>query len=520
VNFPIFTINDFLPVLPAAALVLGAIVLMLSEVFLTSANRAYQSVFSALTSVVAGAVAMHNAFEPGHSVLQGYAVLDPFSSWTTVMVCLSTFLASFLAAGFLKHRNAERGEFYALMLFASAGMSLLAMSAEFITLFVNLEVLSIATYSLTAYLRRGPRPSEAGFKYFILGAFAAALLLYGAALLYGATGATKLVDVGSRLPAALGQNPALVYAGIALVLAGFAFKVAAVPFHMWTPDVYEGAPTPVTALMSAGVKAAAFVAMVRVFLFLVNGVDANLPFMVFSMMALLTMVGGNLLALPQRNVKRMLAYSSIAHAGYMLLGVAALFAPKVVAAGAKVGVLTSTPLTGVAVDVSSSVYKGLLFYILGYTVTSLGAFGTLAALERREDETRGNTWDLERFAGLAQRRPGWAVAMAAFMLSLGGVPPTVGFLGKLFLFSAAVDAGLLGLSVVGILSSVAGVYFYLRVVVYMFMRPAPADAQTPVRHWTTEFALIASAIGVVALGVAPGPITEWFGRLGMVFTGP
>ncbi len=514
---PNFTINDFLPVMPVGVLMGAAIALMLSEVFLTSATRTYQAVLAALATVVAGGIAFNNAFEPAHEVLQGYAVLDPFSSWTTVMVCLGTFLGVFLSAGFLKHRNAERGEFYALMLFAAAGMSLLALSAEFITLFINLEVLSIATYALTAFLRRGPRPSEAGFKYFILGAFAAALLLYGAALLYGATGATKFVDVARALPGAFATSPALVYAGIGLVLAGFAFKVAAVPFHMWTPDVYEGAPTPVTALMSAGVKAAAFVAMVRTFLFLAKGVQADLLFNAFSVLALLTMVGGNLLALPQRNVKRMLAYSSIAHAGYMLLGVAALFAPKLADATAKVGVLTSTPLMGAPVDVSVAVFKGLLFYILGYTVTSLGAFGTIAALERREDETRGNTWDLERFAGLAQRKPGWALAMAAFMLSLGGVPPTVGFLGKLFLFSAAVDAGLLGLAIVGILSSVAGVYFYLRVVVYMFMRPAPADAPAPFRHWTTEFALVASAFGVVALGIIPGPITEWFSRVGMVF---
>jgi NADH-quinone oxidoreductase subunit N len=421
-----------------------------------------------------------------------------------------------LSAGFLRHRNAERGEFYALLLFAAAGMSLLSLSAEFITLFINLEVMSVATYALTAFLRRGPRPSEAGFKYFILGAFSAALLLYGAALLYGATGATRFVDISAALPAAFATKPGLVYAGIGLVLVGFAFKVAAVPFHQWTPDVYEGAPTPVTALMSAGVKAAAFIAMVRVFLFLGKGIDQSILFTVFSTLALLTMVGGNLLALPQRNVKRMLAYSSIAHAGYMLLGVAALFAPKVVDASMKVGVLNATPLIAPG-DVAPMVFKGLLFYILGYTVTSLGAFGTIAALERREDETRGNTWDLERFSGLAQRQPGWAIAMAVFMLSLGGVPPTVGFLGKLFLFSAAVDAGLLGLAVVGILASVAGVYFYLRVVVYMFMRPAPADATTPVRHWTTEFALVTSSIAVVALGVVPGPITEWFSRAGMVF---
>ncbi len=515
---PVFTMNDFLPVMPTGVLVVAAIVLMLSEVFLTSATRTYQAMLATIACVIAGGVAVHNAFEPASAVLQGYAVLDPFSSWTTAMVCLGTGLGVLLSSGFLKHRNAERGEFYALMLFAAAGMSLLALSAEFITLFINLEVMSIATYALTAFLRRGPRPSEAGFKYFILGAFSAALLLYGAALLYGATGATKLIEVGAALPAAFQSSPGLVYAGLGLVLAGFAFKVAAVPFHMWTPDVYEGAPTPVTALMSAGVKAAAFIALVRTGLFLVKGIpDATVPMYVFGLLALLTMVGGNLLALPQRNVKRMLAYSSIAHAGYLLLGVAALFAPQGAGAPAQPGILSATPLMGFVPNVSVAVYKGLLFYLLGYTVTSLGAFGTIAALERREDETRGNTWDLERFAGLAQRRPGWAMAMAAFMLSLGGVPPTVGFLGKLFLFSAAVDAGLLGLAAIGVLSSVVGVYFYLRVVVYMFMRPAPADATTPVRHWTTELALITSAIAVVALGIIPGPITEWLSRAGMIF---
>lgn len=519
-NLPTFTLDDLLPVLPATALAAGAVAMMLSEVFLSSANRSYQAVVSTLVALIAGALALRNAFEPARSALQGFAVLDPFSSFMTVTVCLATALAVLLSAGFLKHRNAERGEFYALMLFAAAGMSLLAMSAEFITLFINLEVMSISTYALTAFLRRGPRPAEAGFKYFILGAFSAALLLYGAALLYGATGTTRLSELARLLPDALLRQPRLVYVGFGLVLSGFAFKVAAVPFHMWTPDVYEGAPSPVTALMSAGVKAAAFVAMVRVFLSLSHGVDAQIPFTLFAMLALLTMVGGNLMALPQRNVKRMLAYSSIAHAGYLLLGVAALFAPPSNAAvtGA-LPVLGSTPLLGTSADVRADVFKGLLFYLLGYTVTALGAFGTVAALERREDETRGNTWDLERFAGLAQRRPAWAAAMAAFMLSLAGVPPTVGFLGKVLLFGAAVNAGLLGLAIVGILASVAGAYYYLRVVVYMYMRPAPADAVPPFQHWMTEVALISAAVGVVALGVIPGPITEWLGRAGMVFGG-
>jgi NADH-quinone oxidoreductase subunit N len=374
-------------------------------------------------------------------------------------------------------------------------------------------VLSIATYALTAFLRRGPRPAEAGFKYFILGAFASSLMLYGAALLYGATGATKFEAIAHALPAALVSSTGLVYAGFGLVLAGFAFKVAAVPFHMWTPDVYEGAPTPVTALMSAGVKAAAVVAMVRVFTMFTGSTMEEVRFLVFSALALLTMVGGNLLALPQRNVKRMLAYSSIAHAGYLLLGVAALFAPR----GATTGFFAATPLLGKITEVSGEAYKGILFYLLGYTVTALGAFGTLAAIERREDEARANTWDLEKFAGLAQRQPGWAAAMAVFMLSLAGVPPTVGFLGKLMLFSAAVDAGLMSLAVLGILSSVIGVYYYLKVVVYMYMRPPAGEVVAPFRYWTTEVALGVSAIAVVALGVLPGPITTWFSHAEMLF---
>jgi NADH-quinone oxidoreductase subunit N len=510
-NIPTFSSDEFTTLIPTAVLAGAAILLMLTEVFLTSKTRTYQALIATLACGLAGIISLQNAFLPARSVLQGFAVLDPFSSFLTVVVCLGTGLAVMLSAGFLRHRNAERGEFYALLLFSAAGMSLLALSAEFVTLFVNLEVMSIATYALTAYLRRGPRPAEAGFKYFILGAFSAALMLYGAALLYGATGHTDLVGIRAALVAGN-----LNY-GLVLIAVGFAFKIAAVPFHMWTPDVYEGAPTPVTALMSAGVKAAAFVAMVRVFIAIAPAMDPQVPFVMFSALAAATMVIGNLMALPQRNVKRMLAYSSIAHAGYMLMAVAALFAPATASESA--GVLSVTPLLGAKVSVSADVYKSLLFYALAYTVTSLGAFGIVGALERREDETRGNTWDLDRFAGLAQRKPAWALAMAAFMLSLGGLPPTIGFMGKLLIFRATVDAGLLGLAILGVLASAAGVYYYLRVVVYMFMRPAADGMPTLERNWTTEVALAVCAIGVVWLGVAPGTVSGWLSRAGMVLGG-
>jgi NADH-quinone oxidoreductase subunit N len=270
--------------------------------------------------------------------------------------------------------------------------------------------------------------------------------------------------------------------------------------------------------MSAGVKAAAFVALVRVFDTVNRGMEnAKLPFVIFSTLALLTMVGGNLLALPQRNVKRMLAYSSIAHAGYVLLGVAALFAAQ---PGQQFQLLGATEMVGASqkASVHADALRGILFYLLAYTVTAVGAFGVISVLERREDEEKGTAWDLERFSGLAQRRPGWAFAMAAFMLSLAGIPPTVGFLGKLILFRAAVDAGLVGLTIVAVLASAAGAYYYLRVVVYMYMRPVPEGAQTLERHWMTEVALVASTLAVVLLGIVPGPVGEWIAQAGSLFT--
>ncbi|AKJ00638.1 proton-translocating NADH-quinone oxidoreductase chain N [Archangium gephyra] len=517
-NLPNLTSADFLPLLPAVILVVGACILLLSEVFLSAhSTRGYQAVLSTATSVLAGIMSLSLLTEPARAVFLGFGVMDPFSSFLTFTVCVSLALASLTAAGFLRKRGAERGEFYALMLFAGAGMSLLGLSNELITLFVNVEVLSIATYALTSYLRRGTRPSEAGFKYFILGAFSSAVLLYGSALLYGATGTTLLADMTQPLKAAMADNAALVYAGSVLVAAGFAFKVAAVPFHMWTPDVYEGAPTPVTALMSAGVKAAAFVALVRVFVSVGSGIDVQLPFAMFSTLALLTMVAGNLLAIPQRNVKRMLAYSSIAHAGYLLLGVAALF---VSAPGQEFKLLGASALVGASPEAVARVdaLRGILYYLLAYTFTAVGAFAVVSLLERREDEEKGTAWDLERFSGLAQRRPGWAFAMAAFMLSLAGIPPTIGFIGKLILFRAAVDAGLVGLTIIAVLSSAAGAYYYLRVVVYMYMRPVPEGAHPLERSWMTEVALVVSTVAVVLLGIMPGPLTEWIAQAGTLFT--
>ncbi len=517
---PNLTATDFLPLWPALVLSLAGVVLLLSEVFLTATKaegvRTYQALLTVAASAGAGGIALTLTFEPARPVFLGFAVLDPFSSFLTAVVCLGLGLTALLADGFLRTRQAERGEFYALLLFAAAGMSLLAMSSELIMLFISLEVMSISTYALAAYLRRGPRPTEAGFKYFILGAFSSALFLYGAALLYGVTGTTFLSGVGSELGRIFSDPTSdrrlVVSGGMALVAAGLAFKVAAVPFHMWAPDVYEGSPTPVTALMSVAVKAAAFAALVRVFLAIGRHVDAAVPVLLFSSLAVLTMVVGNLLALPQRNVKRMLAYSSISHAGYLLVGVTALFVPQ-----AKAGLPGVTVLVAGAHADQADALRSILFYLLAYTVTTVGAFGVVGALERREDETRGFAWDVDRFSGLAQRRPGWAAAMALFMLSLGGIPPLAGFMGKLFIFRSAVDSGLVMLVVVGVLTSAVGAYYYLRVVVYMFMRPPPEQATLPAREWGTELALALTAVAVVLLGVAPALVTHWLGPAGHLF---
>jgi NADH-quinone oxidoreductase subunit N len=507
-TLPQLTTQDFLPLLPAIILSSAAIVLMLSEAFLTSEDRTHQAPIALLASVTAGAFAGVLFLRPAREVFQGMGVLDPLSMFVTAVICLALAIVTLLAAGFLRARHAERGEFYALALFAGAGMSLLSLSAELITLFISLEILSVATYALTAYLRRGPRPAEAAFKYFLLGAFSSSVFLYGTALLYGATGSTHLSAIASALPGAIRQMPALAYCGVALIAAGLAFKVAAVPFHMWTPDVYEGAPTPVTALMSAGVKAAAFAALVRVFWSLGQGVTPKLTGPLFSTLALLTMVFGNLLALPQRNVKRMLAYSSISHAGYVLLGLASLFTRGTangdggpLASALSLSVFNSEALT------RATALRGILFYLLAYTVTTVGAFGIVGVLERRDDEEKPNAWDLDRFSGLAQRRPAMALAMAAFMLSLGGIPPTAGFMAKLLIFEAAVDSGIVGLAVIGVLSSAVGVYYYLRVVVYMFMRPAPEEPTAPEPSWATNAALVLSTAAVLWLGIAPGTVS-------------
>jgi len=476
-------VRDFAAMAPVAILAFGALALMLSEVFLVSGRRGYQAVLTVAVAVLTAVSVL--AVSPAGAVFGGQATVDAFSAFVTVVVCLGVTLSALVSADWLRARGAERGEYYALVLFAASGMVLLGMSSDLLVAFIAIEIMSLSTYSLSAYLRRGKRPSEAAFKYMILGAISSALLLYGSSLIYGATGTTLF----SGMHGGRGAGSLLLVGGLGLVAAGIAFKIGAVPFHAWTPDVYEGAPTPVTAFMAAGVKTAAFALLARIFLSSQTGAGvADLSFeKILTVLAILTMVFGNLLALPQRSVKRMLAYSSVAHAGYLLVGVVS----------AKVEGARSIALAGV------------LFYLAAYTATAVGAFAVVGAMEARSkgDEEARRPWDLDRYSGLARKNPALAFAMTVFLLSLAGVPPTAGFVGKLYIFKAAVGAELYPLAIVGVLTSILGAFYYLRVIVHMYMKPAEGDEQ-PVAAPSMALALGGAVAVVAILGVFGDPLVK------------
>ncbi len=483
-----FSLQDLVALTPVIVLSLGAIVLMLTEVFLRGERRTYQAVLTAATSLAAlGLYAWLSPEAIAHPRARtgGFAVVGGVSGLAGAILCAGLLLTTLIGSGFLKARAAERGEFYALCLLAAAGMCLLVAANDLLLIFVALETMSIATYALAAYLRAEIKPTEAAFKYFILGAVSGAFFLFGAALCFGASGSTQLTALARA--GGIGDVQPLLLGGLALILVGLAFKIAAVPFHMWAPDVYEGSPTPVTSFMAVAVKTAAFGTLLRVLLSGFGGVGLAGPASwrpLLGWIAMATMLGGNLWALSERSVKRMLAYSSVAHAGYLLVAV--------VAAG--------------SAQVRGEATSSLLFYAASYTAAAAGAFGALSLLERLGPEG-GQLWDLERFAGLGQRRPLAAAAMTVLMLSLAGIPPTVGFMGKFLVFRAAIDAGEVTLAVVGVLSSLIGLYYYLRIIVYMYMRPSPQGTPPVARSWSGEVAVVFSALATLWFGVLPGSLT-------------
>jgi NADH-quinone oxidoreductase subunit N len=404
-----------------------------------------------------------------HAVLGDMVAVDRYTVFFRLVILAAAAVAVLLSHHYLQRTGEGRGEYYALLLFATAGMTLLTASADLIMVFLSLEVLSLSLYVMAGFSWRRLASQEAGLKYFLLGAFSSAFFLYGIALAYGASGTTSLGGMADALSGQTGSL-ALALAASALLAVGFAFKVAAVPFHMWTPDVYQGAPTSVTAFMAAGTKVAGFAALIRVASVALGGVGWELTPALYVVSAL-TMVVGSVLAIAQQDVKRMLAYSSIAHAGFVLVGVAAA---------------------------NQQGISGAMFYLVAYAAMIMGAFGVVIVVSRRgEDHT-----SLESYRGLGRRNPVLAGLLALFMLSLAGIPPTAGFIGKVVVFQAAVDAGLSSLVVIAVLATVVAAFFYIRLIVLTYMyepeeETAIATAPAP------GLALAAAAAVTLVLGVFP-----------------
>jgi NADH-quinone oxidoreductase subunit N len=429
----------------------------------------------------------------------GTVVLDRYALFADGLFLVATVLASMLFADHSSEHERERGDVYVLLLLAASGMMLLTAATDLVTVFLGIELMSLAVYALTGSARRvapaSARSAEAAMKYYLMGAFTTAILLYGIALLYGVSGSTNLAEIGQKI----GQAPGgrlVATAGVVLLTVAFAFKVSAAPLHMWAPDAYEGAPTPITGFMATAVKAAAFLGAVRVFSLLtgdagntagaalvglrsVAGWKAGL-----GLLAAVTMLWGNLAALRQENLKRLLAYSSIGHAGYLLVGLLAVVQGQG--------------------ELRAQAQAAVQFYLMSYTITSLGAFGVVAWLGRRGDERL----HLDDWAGLAGRHPGMAFAMLLCLLSLGGVPPLAGFFGKFYLFRAAMEQPeLLWLVILGVLMSVVSACYYLRVVMAMYFRE-PGRAIGPLPGSLVPAVAVVAAVTILVLGLAPSTLLE------------
>jgi NADH-quinone oxidoreductase subunit N len=471
---------DMLRVLPELIWCGFGALLMLLQPFVRSRKvLTFVAVAGALLGICGNFYAVHN---PG-SAFSGLVAADPFSIFFSHLVGLVAILVILAAAPYLDRERLADAEFYALILFATAGMGVLASAQELLTAFIGLELSSISSYILAGYRRDTLKSGESSMKYFLLGSFATAFFLYGIALVYGVTGTTNLLRMDAADP-----TSTMLKLGLALILIGLGFKVAAAPFQIWTPDVYEGAPTPVTAFFSAGPKAAAFALLLRIF--------ADVPaatqfwFWAFWILAALTMFAGNLGALLQTNVKRLLAYSSIAHAGYILVAFAAV-----------------TKLKGTEIGASPA-YAAVLFYLLSYALVKVGAFTIVSQFGGAGEKHL----QLDDFAGLGERQPVVAAVLSLFLLSLLGLPVTAGFLGKFYIFKAAVDSNLIWLAVLMAINSIIGAYYYIRLIVVMYMREPSAEiaATTPARFpLSVNVVLAIAAFGTIVLGLLPSNMLNY-----------
>ncbi len=484
---------SWVPLMPLLLVAIGGFALLVVDAL--SDEHAELATLSSVVLFCAGALAAVLAtgkgLVPPPSGVAPYLAVGQMSQFWNATICCGAGLSALLAGGYLHEHALERGEFYALIVFSAFGAMVLAAATDLLSIFIGLETMSLGVYSMVAYRRGSPRAAEGGLKYFLLGSFAAAVLLFGSALIYGATGHTDLAGIGQSVRDGH-ANLRLLILGMLMLLSGLTFKVSAVPFHMWTPDAYEGAVTPATTFMSVVVKTAAFAVLLRVILTCFSDeLSASLrtgwPGML-APMAAATMILGNFAAARQANVKRMLAYSSIAHAGYILVGVVTLYSGDE--------------------QVRQTAVSGVMFYLLAYTVSNVLAFGSLIALGSYAKEAVS----YEDLAGAGRRHPLAALPFVLGVLSLMGFPPTAGFLGKWYVFSAAIASGndLLWLVIVGVLSSVVGAYYYLRVIVYLFMKsPEPGAAiAVPMRSGYVVLALVLSGYFVLKMGVTPAPYID------------
>ncbi len=461
--------TDLTAILPELVLVLAGGVLVLADAF----APALRPRFGALTALAAaGALALRWSGALPGALWSGALIVDPLARFVDTYVLAALLLVAVMADPYLKRTGARYGEFYGILLWSAVGAMTLAKADSLLVLFIGLELLSIALYVLNAFHRDSVVSLEAGWKYLVVGAFASALLLFGIALLYGGAGSFSLREIA--LTAAgrpLAGNP-LLLAGLALILAGFGFKLALVPFHAWAPDVYQGSPTPVTAFLSVVPKGVMLVALARAVASVAPQALTPRWVPLLAALAVASQSLGNLVAIAQRDVKRMLAYSGIAHMGYALVGIAAF------------------GLDGVT---------GVLVYLAAYTVMNIAAFAVVSAFSESEDEPHLIT-DL---AGQGWERPFLSFALAISMFSLAGIPPTVGFVAKFLVFRAAVNTGLTWLAVVGVLNSLVSVFFYVRVVYYLYMKPLPQRAPSYSEPWPVRIAAGACALAVIVLGTLP-----------------
>jgi NADH-quinone oxidoreductase subunit N len=463
--------NNIYALAPVLIIVAAALLVLILEVFLKKENRNYLAYISLLFLVACAAVCVL-FWNKAYSYFGGHLYLDNLSLFFSFILVLATFLVLLISMKYISLQNANYGEYYALLLFALSGMIIMVSSRDLLVIFLGLEVLSISSYALAGLRREDEKSSEAAVKYFLLGSFASAFLVLGIALLYGAVNSTDIASVVEHFQTN-GSMGHLALIGLGLVVVGFGFKIAVVPFHMWTPDVYQGAPTPITAFFSVGPKAVGFAVLLRIFVpYFEEALQSRAIFILLWILAVLTMVVGNLIALRQTNVKRILAYSSIAHAGYLMVAILARN------------------------------NESLVFYLTAYLFMNIGAFAAVIAMGKKGHEYL----ELEDYKGIGFKYPWIGATFAVFLLSLAGFPPTGGFLAKFYVFAAAVREDLIPLVIIGVLASLVSVFYYLRIIVYMYMREPSYEVDINFENPALFLALFLCLYGVLQLGIFPGNI--------------